>query len=398
MEKRIKSDYARWLLPEGIFELLPAQARHLESLSRQLLDLFDRWGYDLVMPPLIEYIESLQVGTGRDLDLQTFKLIDQMTGRLIGIRADMTPQVARIDAHVLKREAPTRLCYLGQVLHTRPNGLSRSRAPLQVGAELYGHSGIESDVEVLRLMVEALRVAGIQHTHIDLGHVGIYRGLVQEAGLTQEQEVAMFEALQRKSRPQIEEYLRDWKIAAKARQHLLSLVDLNGDETVLTEAKKILSGVGEGVGAALDNLCQITALAKRHLHGLPLYFDLAELRGYRYQTGVVFAAFVPGHGQEVARGGRYDAIGRCFGRARPATGFSTDLKTLIQISQVAAAPIKGILAPAVDDAALGQRIDALRAQGERVICALPGQGGTLDEMGCDRRLELRKGRWEVVAI
>lgn len=398
MEKRIKSNYARWLLPEGIFELLPEQARHLESVRRQLLDLFDRWGYDLVMPPLIEYIESLQVGTGRDLDLQTFKLIDQMTGRLIGIRADMTPQVARIDAHVLKREAPTRLCYLDQVLHTRPNGLSRSRAPLQVGAELYGHSGIESDVEVLRLMVEALRVAGIQQTHIDLGHVGIYRGLVQEAGLTQEQEALMFEAMQRKAKPQIEEYLRDWKVAAKPRQHLLSLVDLNGDETVLVEAKKMLNGAGAGVDAALENLCQITALAKRHLHGLPLYFDLGELRGYRYQTGVVFAAFVPGHGQEVARGGRYDAIGRCFGRARPATGFSADLKTLIQISQVAAAPIKGILAPAVDDAALGRRIDELRTQGERVICALPGQEGTQDEMGCDRRLELRQGRWEVVAI
>jgi ATP phosphoribosyltransferase regulatory subunit len=398
MEKRIKSEYARWLLPEGIFELLPEQARHVEFLRRQLLDLFDRWGYELVMPPLIEYIESLQVGTGRDLDLQTFKLIDQMSGRLLGIRADMTPQVARIDAHVLKREAPTRLCYLDQVLHTRPNGLSRSRAPLQVGAELYGHAGIESDVEVLRLMVEALRVAGLQQLHIDLGHVGIYRGLVQEAKLTQEQEAAMFEAMQRKSRPQIEEYLKDWKIGAKSRQHLLSLVDLNGDETVLTEAKKILSGVGEGVGAALDNLCQIAALAKRHLQGLPLYFDLGELRGYRYQTGVVFAAFVPGHGQEVARGGRYDAIGRCFGRARPATGFSTDLKALIQISQVAAAPIKGILAPAVDDASLGQRIDELRVQGERVVCALPDQGGTLDEMGCDRRLELRQGRWEVVAI
>lgn len=398
MSKRIKSDYARWLLPEGIFELLPEQARHLEALRRQLLDLFDRWGYDLVMPPLIEYIESLQVGTGRDLDLQTFKLIDQMTGRLIGIRADMTPQVARIDAHVLQREAPTRLCYLGQVLHTRPNGLSRSRAPLQLGAELYGHSGIESDVEVLRLMVEALRIAGLQNVHVDLGHVGIYRGLVQEAGLTQEQEAAMFEALQRKSKPQIEEYMRDWKIAAKPRQHFLSLVDLNGDETVLTEAKKLLSGVGEGVGAALENLCQIAALAKRHLRGLPLYFDLGELRGYRYQTGVVFAAFVPGHGQEVARGGRYDAIGRCFGRARPATGFSTDLKTLIQISQVAATPIKGILAPAADDPALDGCIDELRALGERVVCALPGQGGTLDEMGCDRRLELRQGRWEVVVV
>lgn len=388
----------RWLLPEGIVELLPAQAQHLEQLRRQLLDTFSAWGYELVQPPLIEYLESLQVGTGNDLDLQTFKLIDQLTGRLMGVRADMTPQVARIDAHVLKRDLPTRLCYIGPVLHTRPSGFERSRAPLQVGAELYGHAGIESDVEILRLMVETLKQAGVENIHIDLGHVGIYRELVKAAGLNPDQEVTLFEALQRKAKPEIDACLAQWAVKPALRTPLASLVELNGDASVLEQARQALSEAGAGVQAALDNLTRIAAMAERHIGDLPLYFDLAELRGYRYQTGVVFAAFVPGHGQEIARGGRYDDIGKAFGRARPATGFSSDLKTLVSLSRQQPAPTAGIFAPAVEDAALDAKIAELRGQGERVVSMLPGQAGEAADFGCDRRLQQGSKGWEVAAI
>ncbi len=387
----------RWLLPEGIVELLPEQAQHLEQLRRQLVDTFYAWGYELVMPPLIEYLESLQVGTGNDLDLQTFKLIDQLTGRLMGVRADMTPQVARIDAHILKRDIPTRLCYIGPVLHTRSSGFARSRAPMQVGAELYGHDGIESDVEILRLMVETLKQAGVENIHIDLGHVGIYRELVKEAGLSPEQEVTLFEALQRKAKPDIDACLEEWSVNQSVRSHLAKLIDLNGDRSILKEASEVFRSAGESVRAALNNLIQIAEMAERHIGNLPLYFDLAELRGYRYQTGVVFAAFVPGQGQEIARGGRYDAIGEAFGRARPATGFSTDLKTLVGLSQKALPDTAGIFAPAVEDAQLDNKIAELRAKGERVVSMLPGQSGDAAGFGCDRLLKQGDNGWEVVS-
>ena len=386
----------RWLLPEGIVELLPQQAQQLEQLRRQLVDTFNRWGYELVMPPLIEYLESLQVGTGNDLDLQTFKIIDQLTGRLMGIRADMTPQVARIDAHILKRDLPTRLCYIGPVLHTRPSGFERSRAPLQVGAELFGHGGIESDVEILRLMIKTLTQSGVDNIHIDLGHVGIYRELAKEAGLTQDQEVALFEALQRKDKPEIDAYLREWAVSEPAREQLSSLVELNGGASVLVEADKLFAKSGAGVRKALNNLIQIAELAERHIGEFPLYFDLAELRGYRYQTGVVFAAFVPGHGQEIARGGRYDAIGESFGRARPATGFSSDLKTLVSLGNTSLPEPSGIFAPALDNHDLDDKIAELREQGERVVSMLPDQNGGPGDFGCDRVLRQSHDGWEVI--
>lgn len=388
----------RWLLPEGIVELLPQQAQQLEQLRRQLVDTFNGWGYELVMPPLIEYLESLQVGTGNDLDLQTFKIIDQLTGRLMGIRADMTPQVARIDAHILKRDIPTRLCYIGPVLHTRPSGFERSRAPLQVGAELFGHGGIESDVEILRLMIKTLTQSGVENIHIDLGHVGIYRELAKEAGLTQDQEVTLFEALQRKDKPDVDAYLREWAVSEPAREQLSSLVELNGGASVLVEADKLFAKSSAGVRKALNNLIQIAELAERHIGEFPLYFDLAELRGYRYQTGVVFAAFVPGHGQEIARGGRYDAIGESFGRARPATGFSSDLKTLVSLGNTSLSEPRGIFAPALDNHGLDEKIAALREQGERVVSMLPGQNGEAGDFGCDRVLRQGNNGWEVVPV
>ncbi len=398
MTKNVGKDKDRWLLPEGIEEMLPEQAQLLEVLRRRLLDFYNSWGYDLVMPPMIEYLDSLLVGTGNDLDLQTFKIIDQLTGRLMGIRADMTPQVARIDAHMLKCRGPIRLCYIGPVLRTLPSGFERSRAPLQVGAELYGHAGPESDAEVIRLMVETLRTCGIKDMHIDLGHVGIYRNLVKESGLSEEQEQQLFDALQRKAKPEIEELLGAWNISAEQRTRLLALVELNGDESVLDDAKNILKGAGDETLAALENLCAISDQVRQQVGDMPFYYDLAELRGYRYQTGVVFAAFVPGHGQEIARGGRYDAIGKAFGRARPATGFSTDLKTLGRLSNIKLRTERTILAPVVVDSALAEKITELRLAGERVVTALPGQEGKISCACCNHVLELENKQWHVVPI
>jgi ATP phosphoribosyltransferase regulatory subunit len=385
----------RWLLPEGIEEVLPEQAKRLEQLRRQLLDMYATWGYELVMPPFIEYLESLLTGTGNDLDLQTFKLTDQLTGRLMGVRADMTPQVARIDAHQLNRETPTRLCYIGTVLHTRTDGFAGSRSPIQVGAELYGHAGIESDVEVMMLMLETLNVSGIEAPFVDLGHVGIYRELVKQAGLSEEQEATLFDSLQRKANTEIAACLKEWKLDSKVATALAALTNLNGDESVLAEAKTVLKKMGKGVLNALDELTNVAALLKKRLPGIEVHYDLAELRGYHYHTGTVFAAYVAGRGQALALGGRYDDIGEVFGRARPATGFSTDLKTLLSLSTHKNNQVAAIYAPADNDAELQKAISELRQQGEKVICALPGQTGKAKDMLCDRQLKNDGLGWQV---
>jgi ATP phosphoribosyltransferase regulatory subunit len=387
-----------WLLPAGINEILPREARHVEFLRRKLLDLFDSWGYELVIPPLIEYLESLLTGTGSDLDLQTFKFIDQLNGRMLGVRADMTPQVARIDARHLHTDAPTRLCYMGTVLHTRPDGFAGTRSPYQIGAELYGHAGPESDAEILCLLLETLQTTGIRDIYIDLGHVGIYRGLVRKAGLNEQQEAELFDMLQRKALPEIETYLQTLKIKSAFSDMLLALSRLNGGAEVLTEARRSLKSGGADLAERIDYLEEVAAGMDRRKPGVSLHYDLAELRGYHYQTGVVFAAFVPGHGQEIARGGRYDDIGRIFGRPRPATGFSADLYSLIKLTNAAPAGKAAILAPAADEPALAEYIAGLRAAGERVIYELPGQSGDVNEQGCDRRLVRQKGNWIVVSL
>ncbi len=386
----------RWLLPEGIEELLPPEAARLESLRCRLLDMYHSWGYELVMPPLIEYLDSLLTGTGNDLDLQTFKLTDQLTGRLMGVRADMTPQVARIDAHHLKRDVPSRLCYLGTVLHTRPETLGGTRSPLQMGLELYGHAGIESDLEVLRLMIETLTIAGVENIHLDLGHVGIFRGLARQAELSEAQEAWLFDALQRKAKPEISDYLAELDISAELRGMLNSLADLNGGEEVLGEAQISLAAATSGVTTALAHLQQLAVAVREQLPQVSFHCDLAELRGYHYHTGVVFAAFVPGQGQALAVGGRYDDIGEVFGRARPATGFSTDLKTLLNVTPSPAVSVGGVFAPADANSALESKIGELRAQGERVVRALPGQQGGAAEMGCNRELVVSRGKWQLV--
>ena len=389
----------RWLLPEGIEELLPEPAARLEKLRRELLDLYRSWGYQLIIPPFVDYLDSLLTGSGHDLDLQTFKLIDQMSGRLLGLRADMTPQAARIDAHGLQREAPSRLCYLGTVLHTRPDGFAGSRSPMQVGAELFGHAGAESDVEILQLMVTTLGMTGIEDLYIDLGHVGIYRGLAQDANLDTEQEALLFDALQRKAIPEINEFLGALELSTAQRERLAGLATLNGDRDVLNRARELLAGSGSSVMAALENLEHIAELASRRLPDVTLHFDLAELRGYQYQTGVVFAAFVADRGQEIARGGRYDDIGKVFGVARPATGFSTDLRTLMELGvRQWPSPQGAVLAPADDDAVLLETIASLRAKGEIVIQQLPGQAGNVAETGCDRVLHWDGSQWMVKSL
>ncbi len=387
----------RWLLPEGIGELLPPDAWALELVRRRLLDLYRGWGYELVIPPFIEYLDSLLTGTGGDLDLQTFKLTDQLSGRTLGVRADMTPQVARMDAHRLQRDVPVRLCYLGTVLHTRADGFAGSRSPMQVGAELFGDASPASDTEVLALMLETLTLAGVENIHLDLGHVGIFRGLAAEAGLDSEQEATLFDALQRKAIPEIHTLTES--LPAGLRASMRGLATLNGGEEVLAAAGEKLREAGRETRAALENLCTIAELAKRRMPNIPLHFDLAELRGYSFHTGVVFAAFVPQCGQEIARGGRYDEIGRVFGRARPATGFSADLKTLLALgSRPPSTDARGVFAPAGEDRALLQAIASLRADGLPVIQQLPGQTGDARAMGCDSELQQDGEQWVVVKL
>ncbi len=391
------SDRDRWLLPEGIEEILPAEASHLETVRRGLLDLFQRCGYELVMPPMIEFLDSLLTGTGHDLDLQTFKLTDQLSGRMMGVRADMTPQAARIDAHYLRREVPVRLCYVGTVLHTRPDEFAGSRELLQVGAELFGHSGPESDMEIAGLMLSALREAGLAEVHLDLGHVDVFRQLAAAARLEAGVEDDLFDALQRKSRPEVDALLGGCDIAADARRRLAGLVDLSGGEEVLEQGRALLAGGPAAAGQALDTLQAVASSVRRDHPQVPVYFDLAELRGYRYYTGVVFSAFVPGIGRAVAQGGRYDGIGRAFGRARAATGFSTDLRLLSKLVS-AVFRAHGILAPFPDSAELRQRIAGLRAAGERVVVHLPGSVADAAALGCDRQLVTRDGQWTIVQV
>jgi ATP phosphoribosyltransferase regulatory subunit len=381
-----------WLLPEGITEALPTEAAQLEDLRRRLLDMYATWGYEMVIPPFVEYLDSLLTGVGADLDLQTFKTIDQLSGRLLGFRADMTPQVARIEAHHLKREAPTRLCYLGTVLHTLPDGFARSRAPLQIGAELYGHAGIESDVEILSLMLETLRETGITTFHVDLGHASIFRLLVEQAGLDEEQADMLSDVMQRKAVPELHECLASWEMPTASRDMLRALIGLHGEVSILEQASQALSQAPQAVQSALDDLRQVVT----SLHDQSLHIDLSELRGFSYHTGVIFTAYVPGHGESIAQGGRYDHIGEIFGRARPATGFSVDLKTLVMLAPQAEQQREAIFAPRDNDPELLATIKALRSHGKIVVCALSGDYDNAEAMQCRYRLEKQAGQWCVV--
>jgi ATP phosphoribosyltransferase regulatory subunit len=384
-----------WLLPDGIEEILPADAKHLEDLRRRLLDMFACWGYELVIPPFIDFLDSLLTGSGHDLELQTFKLTDQISGEMLGVRADMTPQVARIDAHHLKYEWPTRLCYYGTVLHTRGDPLEKTRSPMQIGAELYGHAGIDSDIEVIRVMLEMLALTSVLNVHLDLGHVGIYRSLSRQAGLSAAQEGELFDVLQRKARPELSELLDSYALDGDLKAMFLALPLLNGGAEILGKAQQIFAQADDELKQALADLETAAARLATLFPSLPISFDLAELRGYHYHTGIVFAAFMPEVGREIARGGRYDNIGGVFGRARPATGFSADLKLLARLSHTGdrVEPECKIFAPCLDDAALAETIRDLRAAGNTVIQQLPGQAGDGAAMGCTAILVQENQTW-----
>lgn len=391
----------RWLLPDGVEELLPEQAGQVEALRRSLLDLYHSWGYELVIPPLLEFTDSLLVGLGRDVDLQTFKVVDQISGRTMGIRADITPQVARIDAHCLKRDEPVRLCYAGSVLHTRPKSLMASRSPIQLGAELYGDSSLNSDIEVICLMIETLRCAGIEQLTLDLGHVGIYRALLAAAGVDGEAQERLFDALQRKSSREINDLIETCVSDQRVAEMMRKLSQLNGDRHVLKQAAVLLEGAGSAVMAALADLEAVADKVQARMPEVNLYFDLSELRGYHYHTGLVFSALAPGLGRAVANGGRYDHVGEVFGRARPATGFNTDLKALLQLlpNNKQADVNNSILAPDSDDLALWHVVQQLRAAGERVICSLSeDSANSIEASRCDRRLVQEQGQWRVKSL
>lgn len=382
-----------WLLPEGIDELMPEQAVQLERMHRLLVDRMQSWGYQLVVPPLVEYLDSLLTGTAKTLDLQTFKLIDQLSGRLLGIRADMTPQVARIAAHRLRDNSDIlRLCYIGSVLHTLPAGQDSSRNPIQLGAEIYGHAGPESDMESIQLMVELLKISGAaQDISLDIGHVGIYRGLANFAELDEEQEQALFSAMQRKALPEIEDLLSQYAIIEPAKSMLLALSELNGDVDVLERAKQVLKAAPPMVLNALDTLNTLADMSQQRLPGIRLNFDLAELRGYHYHTGVVFAAYQSNSARAIAMGGRYDDIGQDFGHAQPATGFSLDLKKLVTSFPEPREKRQRITAIWSADPGQLEMVEKLREQGNIVIFALPGSSTQTE-----KELIQQDGRWQVV--
>jgi len=374
-----------WLLPEYIEDILPPYARAAEDLRRRLLDLFDGYGYDLIAPPLVEYLESLLTGAARDLDLKTFKVMDGLSGRMLGVRADMTPQAARIDAHLLNRQGVTRLCYAGQVLRTRPAGMLASREPIQIGAELFGHAGIEADLEIQSLLLAALKVAGVPDLRLSLGHAGLFRAMVAGAGLEADQASPMFAALRQKDAPQVAALAagldKPWRDA------FLTLTELYGGREALDRARRALPQL-PAIHLALDDLSRLLEAGE----GAPVSVDLSDLRGDGYHNGVVMAAYAGGQARAVALGGRYDAAGSVFGRSRPATGFSLDLR---QIMDCLAEPDarRGILAPFEGDAVLRDRIGQLRRSGERVVIELPGQQAHRAESGCDRILVKSADGW-----
>lgn len=378
-----------WALPEYFEDVLPLEAQRLESLRRKLLDEFRLSGYQLVIPPTIEYLDALVSGAGQDMAQCTYKLVDQISGRTLGVRADITPQVTRIDAHLLNRRGVSRLCYCGSVLHTLPRTMTASREPIQIGAELYGHAGIEADVEILRLLAGALDLAGVGMSRIDLGHVGLFRTLTRMADIVGEAEEELFSILQAKDVPALRSFVAN--VREPMRSALLHLPDLYGDANVLVRAQSLLPDAN-GIRNALHDLLHIA----RHLGDLPLSFDLADLRGYNYHTGLMFAAYCGASPTAVALGGRYNEVGRAFGRGRPATGFSLDLRELAAGSDIH--PQGAVLAPLVEDPALKDEIAKLRAAGIVVMGELPDHEDCWREAGCDRRLELENGAWRIVPL
>jgi ATP phosphoribosyltransferase regulatory subunit len=392
----------RWLLPDGVQETLPPDAAAVEALRHEILQVFHRWGYELVMPAMIEYMDSLLTGTAHSLDTRTFALVDQLSGKQMGVRSDMTPQVARIDAHLLadstRQHRVARLCYCGHLLHAIGDGLTSSRTPLQIGAEIFGSDAISADVEVVSLMVSTLHAVGLSEASIDVGHVGIFRNLVKNTGLDRDQESRLFDMLQRKSIPDLQQYLQTLALDDEMCEHICHLALLNGDVSVIDEARERYRNLGAELMASLDYMRSVVHTLQNKYPGTLVNCDLAELRGYSYHTGLVFAAFLPGQGREIARGGRYNDVGEVFGNARPATGFSADLLNLYQLCGAGERETKGILAPDRDDEALALLIQQLRADGERVIVDLTDTKLSAVDQHCDRQILQVDGAWTLKEV
>lgn len=397
------SDSNRWLLPDGVDEMLPPEAWVHEQRRRTILDKFRSFGYELVSPPLIEYLDSLLTGTGNNLDLQTFKVTDQLTGRMMGVRADITPQIARIDSHFLQTSGLSRLCYSDTVLHTRAEHLMTTRCPMQIGCELFGESSQAADLEVISLMLETLRICDINTIHVDLAHVGIYRGLVEHAGLSKSDELALFDALSRKSLPELEALKLSVESGASVVALVKEIAELSGGTDTLAQLRHNVEALNQQgidkVLLAIDELECIRQALETRFPDIEMGFDFCELRGYNYHTGVMFAAYTPGHGYALAKGGRYDDIGRDFGVSRPATGFSADLKNLVRVGAAlgsgasAEGPIK-VWAPLSEDATLRAKITELR--GSYIVVQQLNENETPAD--CSQTLTKRDGVWELEAL
>ncbi|HLV28052.1 MAG TPA: ATP phosphoribosyltransferase regulatory subunit [Burkholderiaceae bacterium] len=384
----------KWLLPESLADILPAEARRIEELRRKLLDLYRVYGFELVMPPLVEYLESLLTGHGHDLSLRTNKLVDQLSGRTLGVRADMTPQVARIDAHLLNREGVTRLCYCGSVLHARPMGLFSDRELLQIGAEIFGHAGVEADIQIIELALESVRLSGVQAPRLDLNHPGVLHAIIEADPLLAELAEDVSDLLATKDVPGLRALgAANPGLRPGSLQALIELTQLYGGAEVLQRARQVLPPL-PAVGQALDDLEQLAGF----LSGYEVSFDLADVRsGYGYHSGIVFAIYADGWRDTLVRGGRYDGVGTAFGRARPATGFSLDLRALAG-GLSPAEPAKAVRAPWGSDPALAAALRELRSQGVIVVQVLPGQEFSLDEFVFDRELVQEANEWKVRAI
>jgi ATP phosphoribosyltransferase regulatory subunit len=387
-----------WLLPEHIADVLPSEARRIEELRRKLLDLARSYGFELVIPPLLEHLESLLTGTGHALDLKTFKLVDQLSGRMLGVRADTTPQVARIDAHLLNRQGVARLCYCGPVLHARPAGPLATREPLQFGAEIYGHAGLEADLEIQDLALDGLAAAGVGALAIDLGDARIVRSVLSEPGqpaaLDAQAQAAIVDALTQKDRSAVEELARP--CGAATREALLALLDLYGGVEVLAEARRRLPR-HPAIAAALDDLAWLERHVRAVHPDLTMGFDLSDMSGYAYYSGVRFAVYAEGSTDALLRGGRYDEVGAVFGRNRPAVGFSLDLRGL-SAAMPALPPKAAIRAPWSEDAGLRAAIRVLRANDETVVCTLPGHDHETQEFACDRELVAVGDEWRLRSL
>jgi len=386
MAKAMNNRVDRWLLPDGIEEMLPAQAMQMERLRRRLIDLFVSWGYDYVIPPMLEFTDSLLTGSGQDIDLLTFKITDQLSGRTLGLRADITPQAARMDAHSLHRDGVNRLCYAGHVVQTMPKSSLSSRSPIKVGVEMFGVSDIEAETEVICLLLEALGLSGLEKQYIDLGHVGIFRVLAEAARLSQEQETTLFALLQSKAYSDIDRWLDHNVDGVDIKGWLSALPGLSGTDKVIAQARQVFANAPGGIHAALDELDTLFLVISQRFPGAQLYFDLSELRGYHYHTGIVFGAFAPGVGNAIASGGRYDHVGEAFGRARPATGFDVDLSAICSLLELKSKQAHAIFVTSTSNQRQWQKVQELRRQGERVVIGIAEQTLPYDYQNCDRIL------------